>query len=124
MTDPSLQTLHELARQWSTASTIAVRVHVESLREAHEVVDAAKEWSRANGRPIYRIERNCKEYVVDEEQTARAGYGVVYMVEPFVDFLFDADVDGDLVVGLARIVTPWSLTDKPELVIESKGMEA
>ena len=124
MTDPSLQTLHELARQWSTASSITVRVHVESLLEAHEVVDAAKEWNLANGQPIHRIERNCEEYVVDEAESARAGYTFAYAVEPFVDFVFGPGVDGDVVVGLARIVTPWSLTEKPELVIEPKGMEA
>ena len=117
--------LKELDHRWNEAERIIVRVRVDTLLEQGELVAAGREWNARHGQPLLVTELRADEYVVDEElSTDRCTY--THAVGPFVDFVFAGGVGVDQVIDLARFVTPWSIEEKPELVLEPKagGMEA
>ena len=119
----TLEHAASLALAWMDAGGIIVRVRVEDLAAQGELVACAREWNVTRGRPLEMIECLAERYVIDEERSTPS-LTVCQMHGPYVDLRFPGGTHGDIVVDLAKHVTPWSLAEKPQLILEPRGVEA
>ena len=118
------ETLLNLATGLANARATIVRVPVESTLEQREVSDRVRAWSITRGRPVLGVELGARDYRIDEEMSAEVRFVWCDMLDPFVDGLFAAGAGLDLVVEYAKVVSPFTMPEKPHFLIDPKGVEA
>ena len=106
------------------SSALLITVPVDSTLEQGELADRARAWSKAHGSPLKRTELLARDYQLDEDATEAAGFIVCRLIDPYIVFRFDPQVEPEDLLAFADLVAPYAWPMKPSITLEPKGVEA